>query len=211
MTLYDGETEVLLVEREEFMNMLREYKIASEESLSKNKEDTTSTIQYEKKNIDNKYESVIEQHEDEIKRQKEDILKFQTTFTIMKHEIDDLRTENKELKVTKSESAKYSKSITATIETEKKESETQTDSTWKEVDSKDNTTAGKIKFQHIECIYFYKGKGCRRGESCWFSHSERKSQERVCHYWLEGRCRYSKKFSRSGKHKKLKKLYIIVS
>ena len=102
--------------------MLREYKIASEESLCKNKEDTTSKIQYEKKNIDNKYESVIKQHEDEIKRQKEDILKFQKTFTIMKHEIYDLRAENKELQVTKSESAKYSKSIVATIETGKKES-----------------------------------------------------------------------------------------
>ena len=84
---------------------------------------------------------------------------------------------------------------------EKKESETQTDSMTKEVDLKDNTTVGKIKFQHIKCIYFYKGKGCRRGESCWFSHSERKSQEIVCHYWLEGRCRYSENFCRRGQHK----------
>ena len=91
----------------------------------------------------------------------------------MKHEIYDLRAENKELKVTKSESAKYSKSLIATIEMEKKEPEKQTDSMWKEVDTKDNTTVAKMKFQHIESIYFYKGKGCRRGESCWFSHSER--------------------------------------
>ena len=45
--------------------------------------------------------SVIKQHEDEIKRQKEDILKLQTMFTKMKHEMHDLRAENKELKVTK--------------------------------------------------------------------------------------------------------------
>ena len=88
-------------------------------SLSKNKDDTTSKVQYEEKNTNNKNYSVIKQHEDEIKRQKEDILKLQTTFTIMKLEIYDLRPANKELKVTKFESSKYSKTIIATIETKK--------------------------------------------------------------------------------------------
>ena len=52
----------------------------------------------------------------------------------MKLKIYDLRPANKELKVTKFESSKYSKTIIATIETKKKESKIQTDSTWKEVD-----------------------------------------------------------------------------
>ena len=133
--IYNGETEVKLTECEEFMNILREYKVASEEFISKYKEDTTSNTKYEEKDKDNKDDNVIKQHEDEIKRQKEDILKFQTTFTMMKQEIYSLRAENKELKDTKSESTQYSEKIVAAKETEKKESETQTESTLRAADS----------------------------------------------------------------------------
>ena len=74
----------------------------------------------------------------------------------MKLKIYDLRPANKELKVTKFESSKYSKIIIATIETKKKESKIQTDSTWKEVDWKDNTTVSKLKLQDMFLfLYIY--------------------------------------------------------
>ena len=184
------------------MNILLEYKVASEESLSEDNEaSTTSKKQYEEKDINNKSKKVIEQHKDEIKRQKEDILKFQTTFTRMKEEIYTLRADNKELKVTKSESNQHSKNVVDKVVTEMKESETQTEPTLKEEDSKYAASYGKVKFRHINCKYVYRGKGCKRGDSCWFSHSKR--EEIVCHYWLEGRCRYSENFCRSGQHEKL--------
>ena len=45
-----------------------------------------------------------------------------------------------------------------------------------------------IKYRRIECKYFYKGNGCRRGDSCWFSHSDRKKhmKEFVIIGWTDG-------------------------
>ena len=190
--IYHGETEVELSECEEFMNILIEYRVATEESSSKDKEDTTSNTQYKVKGIKNKDKNGIKQLEDEIKHQKDDILKFQTTFTMMKREIYSLRAENKELKDNKYESTQNSKNKYANIVTEKKESETQTKPILQEGESKGYASYGILKFRHIKCRYFYKGKGCKRGDSCWFSHIET-----VCHYWLEGKCRYSENFCKS--------------
>ena len=105
-----------------------------------------------------------------------------------------------QLKIISSESKQQVKSSTILIE--KKESESQTEPTVEVSASKDNMYNGNDKFKHIDCRYFYKGKGCRRGQKCWYSHNERTTEERVCFYWLEGRCRYTETFCRSGRHQR---------
>ena len=81
--VYNGETEIKLIECEEFINILKQYSVASKESLSGDKEDTTSKKKYEEQNNDSNDtpENVIKKLENEIKSQKQDILKFQKTFT----------------------------------------------------------------------------------------------------------------------------------
>ena len=44
--IYHGENEVKLSECEEFMNIFIEYRVATKESSSKDKEDTTNKTQY---------------------------------------------------------------------------------------------------------------------------------------------------------------------
>ena len=138
--------------------------------------------------------NMMKKLEDDIKDKDEIILKFQNTFTQMKAEIYKLRAENKGLKdnAIKRDSAKENHSkqeaetqtdaikIIPTRVTKNKDSYTQTESTVKMKYSENNTSYGKTKFQHIECKYFYKGKGCRRGERCWFFHRERTIEEQVC-------------------------------
>ena len=81
----------------------------------------------------------------------------------------------------------HGEKIVATKVTEKKESETQTEPTLRAEDSEKDTTYGKIQYMNIESKYFYKGNGCRREDSCFLTVTERKkTDERVCHYWLEG-------------------------
>ena len=191
--IYHGETEVKQSECDEFMNLLIEYRVATKESSTKDKEDTTSKTQYKEKNNIHSDKNCIKQLEDEIKHQKDDILKFQTTFTMMKREIYSLRAENKELKDIKYKSTENSKNY---IVTEKKESETQTEPILQEGESKGYASYGILKLSDIKCRYFYKGKGCKRGDRCWFSHIET-----VCHYWLEGKCRYSENFCKSRHNK----------
>ena len=96
----------------------------------------------------------------------------------MKKEIYSLRADNKELIDTKYESTQNNKNIDANIVTEKKESETQTEPILRREDSKGDASYRILKLR--QCRSFYKGKGCKRRDSCWFSHSEG-----VCHYWLE--------------------------
>ena len=50
--VYNGETEIKLIECEEFINILKQYSVASKESLSWDKEDTTSKKKYEEQNND---------------------------------------------------------------------------------------------------------------------------------------------------------------
>ena len=52
--IYHGETEVKLSECEEFMNILIEYRVATKESSSKDKEDTTNKTQYKEEDINDK-------------------------------------------------------------------------------------------------------------------------------------------------------------
>ena len=134
--IYHGETEVELSECEEFMNILIEYRVATGESSSKDKEDTTSKTKYKMKDIKNEDKNGIKQLEDEIKHQNDDILKFQTTFTLMKREIYSLREENKELKDAKYKSTQNRQNKATNIVTEKKESETQTEPTLREGESR---------------------------------------------------------------------------
>ena len=82
--------------------------------------------------------------------QKDDIPKFQTTFTLMKREIYSLRAENKELKDNKYKSTQNSKNKYANIVTEKKESETQTEPILREGESKGYASYGILKFRHIK-------------------------------------------------------------
>ena len=98
--IYNGETEIKLTECEAFLNILEEYRVASKESLSEEKEDTTSKTKYKELNKENDDIQIngIMNLEKEIKSQKQDILKFQKTFTQMKAEILKLRAENKVLK-----------------------------------------------------------------------------------------------------------------
>ena len=196
--VYNGETEVKQIECEEFINFLKQYRVASEESVSQDNDHLRSKKHCERQIKDNKVTqvNVIKKLEVEIKHQKEALSKFQTTFTRMKEEIYRLRTENKELKNHNTEIIENNKSVESTIVTKKKETETQTEEM---KDSKDNTYYGKAKFQFIGCKYFNKGKGCRRGENCWFSHRERIFEETVCHFW-SGKCRYADNVCRSKHH-----------
>ena len=93
---------------------------------------------------------------------------------------------------------KKNKNVHTTIVNKMKDIETQTMEIAK---SKDITYYGKIDFQLIGCKYFNRGNGCRRGETCWFSHKERTPEEKVCHFWL-GKCRYADNICRSGQHRK---------
>ena len=140
--IYHGETKVERSECEEFMNILIEYRVATAESSSKDKEDTSSKTQYYEKDINNKDKNGIKQLEDEIKHQKDDILKFQTTFTMMKREIYSLRADNKELKDTQYESTQKKKNKYANNVTEKKESETQTEPILREGEPKSYASYG---------------------------------------------------------------------
>ena len=133
------------------MNLCNNY---GKSGTGKYKEDTTSKTQYIEKDINNKDKNGIKQLEDEIRHQKDDILKFQTTFTLMKQEIYSLREENKELKVTKYESTQISKNKAANVVTEKKESETQTEPTLREGESKADASYKILKFRQIKCRYF---------------------------------------------------------
>ena len=181
--VYNGETNIKKIECEEFINILKEYRVTSDESVKvKDNKDTQGKF--------------IKKLEAEIKHQKEDIVKFQSTFNKMKGEIYSLRTDNKELKDYNADIVQKNKRFNSTIVTEKKEMETQT---VEEANSKDNNYYGKIDFQFIACKYFNKGNGCRRGETCWFSHKEKMSEEKVCHFWL-GKCRYADSICRSGQH-----------
>ena len=72
----------------------------------------------------------------------------------------------------------------------------QTEPILQEGESKGYAFYGILKFRHIKCRYFYKGKWCKRRDSCWFSHIET-----VCQYWLKGKWRYSKNFCKSGHNK----------
>ena len=80
--VYNGETNIKKIECEEFINILKEYRVTSDESVKvKDNKDTQGKF--------------IKKLEAEIKHQKEDIVKFQSTFTKMKGEIYSLRTDNK--------------------------------------------------------------------------------------------------------------------
>ena len=118
----------------------------------------------------------------------------------MNDEIYSLRTKQKELKNHNATIIQNNKGVDLNIVTEKKDTETQT---VEMKDLNDNTYYDKNEFKFIGCKHFNKGRGCRRGEHCWFSHRERASEEKVCHYWL-GKCRYADNICRSiqpGQHR----------
>ena len=99
--VYNGETEIKLSECEEFVNILKQYKVASKEPLSEDKEDTTNKTKHVEQNKDKNYtmESVFPKLNNEINRQKQEILEFQSTFMQMRAEIYKLRAENKTFKL----------------------------------------------------------------------------------------------------------------
>ena len=204
--VYNGETEIKLNECKEFVNILKQYKVASKESgLSEDKEDTSSKTKHEEQNKDNNNikENVIRELKNEIKSQKRDILEFQKTFMLMRAEIYKLREENKTFKlncVKPDIKDKESSDPKNNKGSKNKESETQTEAANIEKESNSCGKSGKEKFKHINCKYFYKGNGCKRGSYCWFSHELEKSMERYCPYWWDGRCRYAAEICRSGKH-----------
>ena len=87
--IYNGETKIKTIECEEFLNLLKQYRIASKESLSEDKEGSTSKTNYE---------NVIKKRENEIRSQKKEIIMFQKTFMQMKAEIYKMRAEKKDMK-----------------------------------------------------------------------------------------------------------------
>ena len=136
--VYNGETEIKLIECEEFINILKQYSVASKESLSGDKEDTTSKKKYEEQNNDSNDtpENVIKKLENEIKSQKQDILKFQKTFTQMKVDIYKLRAENKvcQLNYVKPDiNYNESNELKKNENSKKINSETQTEATYIEI------------------------------------------------------------------------------
>ena len=84
-----------------------------------------------------------------------------------------------------------------------KDSETQTEATIIEKESNNCGKSGKEMFKHINCKYFYKSNGCKRGSYCCFSHEVDKNMEIYCPYWWDGRCIYTAEFCRSGKHEQV--------
>ena len=183
--IYNGETKIKIIECEEFLNILKQYRVASKEHVNEAKEESTSKTNYE---------NIIKKHENEIRSQKQEIIMFQKTFMQMKADIYKMRAENKDKKGKECNDQKDNE------KSKKRDSETQTEAipTEKELDKYGKT--GKEKFQYINCKYFYKGEGCKRGSYCWFSHDGSKTMEMYCPYWVDGRCRYAANFCRSGCH-----------
>ena len=99
--VYNGETEIKMSECEEFVNILKQYKVASKESLSEDKEDTTNKTKHVEQNKDKNdtMENIIPKLKNEINHQKQEILGFQTTFMRMRAEIYKLRAENETFKL----------------------------------------------------------------------------------------------------------------
>jgi hypothetical protein len=202
--VYNGETEIKLSECEEFVNILKQYRVSSYESLSE-KEDKASKTKHGEQNEDkhDTMENVIPKLKNEIKSQRQDILEFQKTFMQMRAEIYKLRAENKIFKqnyVNPDTKDKESRDLKENKSSKNKDSETQTEAINVEQESNNCGKSGTEKFQHINCKYFFKSNGCKRGSYCWFSHEVEKSMEKYCPYWWDGRCRYPASFCRSGKH-----------
>ena len=111
--LYNGETKIKHIECEEFINILKEYRVTSDDSVKvKHNKDTQGKS--------------IKKLETKIKLQKEDIVKFQSTFTRMKGEIYSIRTENKDLKDNDVDIIQKNKNVNTAIVNKMKDIETQT-------------------------------------------------------------------------------------
>ena len=165
--------------------------------------DTKNKTKHKEQNKDNNGnpENIITKLQNEIKTQKQEVLEFQSTFMQMRAEIYKLGAENKVFKVNQVEPVvkdKESKKHKENERSKSKDTETQTEPTHSENES--NGRSGKEKYEHINCKYFVKGNGCKRGSYCWYSHKVEKVMERYCPYWWDGKCRYAAEFCRSGKH-----------
>ena len=99
--VYNGETEIKLSECEEFVNILKQYKVASKESLSEDKEDIAHKTKHVEQNKDKNdtMENVFPKLKNEITCQKQEIFEFQKTFMQMRAEIYKMRAENKTFKL----------------------------------------------------------------------------------------------------------------
>ena len=115
-------------------------------------------------------ENVIPKLKNEINFQKQEILEFQKTFMQMRAEIYKLRAENKTFKLNYVQPETKDKESIDPKEnksSKNKDSETQTEATIIEKESNNFGKSGKEMFKHINCKYFYKNNGCKRGSYCW--------------------------------------------
>ena len=88
----NGETEIKLIECEDFINILQDYCVASKESLSEDNEDKTSKTKYGEQNNDSD-DTPEKSYQETLKKNKGSEARH--SFTQMKAEIYKLRAENK--------------------------------------------------------------------------------------------------------------------